>query len=233
MYYRTAVVLSVILVVLAVGMFGFPAIVWAAFLPTLKQGIPNPIPGYERALLEAAAICVIWKWMLALLALPIVVLLFTIAAFTTDSWVRRVTSPPSPSRPPVLWNPKAAACWSLLFSPAFGAFLHAQNAAAMGRVDEARTNRVWFYVSIAYFGVTLLTIAIPAVPDGIFSWIASGLLFGWFFSLGRKQITYVRETWRDRYPRKSWRKPLAIAFCFLIGAFAVLMVVEKLVFSPR
>ena len=28
---------------------------------------------------------------------------------------------------PALWNPNAAASWSLLFSPAFGAFLHMKN----------------------------------------------------------------------------------------------------------
>ena len=28
---------------------------------------------------------------------------------------------------PALWNPNAAANWSLLFSPAFGAWLHMKN----------------------------------------------------------------------------------------------------------
>jgi len=231
--YRTAVILSVVIVLLTGGMFGLQAAVWAAFLPSLKQGIPDPIPGYEKLLLDVAVFCSTWKWMLALLAPPIVVLVFTIAAFTTDSWVRKVTAPPPPSRPPTLWNPKAAVCWSLLFSPAFGAFLHARNAAAMGRVDEARTNRAWFYVSIAYLGLSLVAIPIPAIPDGLLRLAALGLLFGWFFSLGRKQITYVRETWRDRYQRKPWTKPLLIAFCCLIGTFVALTVAEKLVIGPR
>ena len=233
MQYRTAVIWSVVIVVLTGGMFGLPAAVWAVFLPSLKQGIQDPMPGYERLLFDIAVFCGPLKWMLAILAPPIVLVLFTIAALTTDSWVRRAAAPPPPSRPPTLWNPKAAACWSLLFSPAFGAFLHARNAVAMGRVDDARANRAWFYVSITYLGLSLVTIVIPAIPDGLFRLAGLGLLFGWFFSLGRKQITYVRETWRDRYQRKPWTKPLLIAFCCLIGTFVALTVAEKLVRGSR
>src|ERR1700684_1195736 len=65
------------------------------------------------------------------------------------------------SDPPALWNPSAAAWWSGLFSPAFGAFVHARNADAMGRVSEAKANRVFFYLWIVYFGVTLTPIPIP------------------------------------------------------------------------
>jgi type II secretory pathway component PulF len=65
--------------VLVGGMFGLPAIVLAVFLPSLKQGLPNPIPVYEQVLLEISAFCLRWRF---LLALPIVSVLFTIAAFT-------------------------------------------------------------------------------------------------------------------------------------------------------
>ena len=79
MRYRTAATWSALLVAVTAGMFGLPAAVWAAFLPSLKQGLPNPITGYERILLEAAVFCSRLKWMLALLAFPIVVVLFTVA----------------------------------------------------------------------------------------------------------------------------------------------------------
>ena len=145
-------------------------------------------------------------------------------------------TPPPASQPPALWNPNVAACWSLLFTPAFGAFLHARNAEALGRVDEAKANRVWFYVSIAYLGFALVTIFIPAIPEGLFRLAAIGLLLGWYFSLGKKQIIYVKETWRDGYERKPWKKPLLIAFGWLIGAFVVLFVLaalEESVFGSR
>jgi hypothetical protein len=77
--YRTAAIWSFVLVG---GMFAVPAIIWAVFLPSLKHGLPGPIPGYERMLLDFAVFCGSWKW---LLAIPIPVVLFTIAAFTSAS----------------------------------------------------------------------------------------------------------------------------------------------------
>jgi hypothetical protein len=32
----------------------------------VKQGLPDPIPVYERVLLEIAVFCVSWKWLLVL-----------------------------------------------------------------------------------------------------------------------------------------------------------------------
>jgi hypothetical protein len=61
-----------LLVAVPAGMFALPAAAWAVFLPSLKQGLPDPIPGYERVLLEVAVFCGSVRWMLALLALPIV-----------------------------------------------------------------------------------------------------------------------------------------------------------------
>ena len=228
MRYRTAAILSAALVVVTAGMFGLPAAVWAVFLPSLKQSLPDPIPGYERILLEVAFLCSRFKWMVALLALPIVVVLFTVAEFTSQTRVGKVrTAMPAPtSQPPALWNPNAAAGWSLLFSPAFGAFLHARNADAMGRAGEAKANRVWFYVIIAYFGFSL--VPIPAIPEVLFRLAPIGLLLGWYFGLGKEQMRYVKETWRDTYERKSWKKPLVIAFCCFIGTFIVLTVADKL-----
>jgi len=65
-------------------MFAVPAIIWAVFLPSLKNGLHDPIPAYERILLYIAVFCGSWKW---LLAIPIPVVLFTIAAFTSASRV--------------------------------------------------------------------------------------------------------------------------------------------------
>jgi type II secretory pathway component PulF len=73
---------------LIVGMFGLPAAILAIFLPSLKQGLPNPIPGYERVLLEIASFCSRWKWLVALPATGLG-LVFTIAEFTRTSRGRR------------------------------------------------------------------------------------------------------------------------------------------------
>jgi hypothetical protein len=148
-------------------------------------------------------------------------------ACNVDGQVLVPMSPPpiltGPSgQSPALWNPNAAACWSLLFSPAFGAYLHSRNAEALGRADEAKANRVWFYVSIAYLLAVFVTSSISVIPDGVFRAAGLGLLLGWYFSLGKKQIRYVKEAWREGYQRKPWTKPLLIGFGCLIGAFILL-----------
>jgi hypothetical protein len=115
--YRTAAVVSAVRVAVTAGMYSLPAAVWAVFLPSLKQGLPDPIPVYEKIRLEVALFCGSWQWMLALLALPIVVVLFTVAEFTSVARVRnlKTATPPPTSRPPSLWNPNAAAGWESPF----------------------------------------------------------------------------------------------------------------------
>ncbi len=81
--YKTAAILTIILLG---GMFAVPAVILAIFLPSLQQGLPNPVPGYEQILLEIASFCMHWRF---LLALPIPMVLFTIAAFARSSHVGR------------------------------------------------------------------------------------------------------------------------------------------------
>jgi hypothetical protein len=73
--YRTAAISCFVLIA---GMFGYPALIWAIFLPSLKQGLPNPLPAYEKMLLDIAVFCSEWRF---ILVLPIVGLglLFAIA----------------------------------------------------------------------------------------------------------------------------------------------------------
>lgn len=75
MRYRTAAISCFVLIG---GMFGYPALIWAIFLPSLKHGLPNPLPAYEKMLLDIAVFCSEWRF---ILVLPIVGLglLFTIA----------------------------------------------------------------------------------------------------------------------------------------------------------
>jgi hypothetical protein len=133
----------------------------------------------------------------------------------TQSQTLQMTTPAS--QQPALWNPYAAARWSLIFSGAFGAFLHARNADAMGRVDEAKANRVWFYIWIAYLGFIMVPDSIRVIPPGLLPLVSLGLLTVWYFSLGQKQARYVKETLRDGYERKPWKAPLLIAFCAFCG----------------
>jgi len=85
--YRTAAMLSVVLIG---GMFAVPAAIMAVFLPSLNQSIPDPLPGYEQVLLAVAAFFFTWR---LLLALPIALVLFTVAAFTSTSIGASTTQP--------------------------------------------------------------------------------------------------------------------------------------------
>ena len=137
---------------------------------------------------------------------------------------------PAETSHPRIWNPNAAACWCLLLSPAFGAFLHAKNADALGRYEEAKANRVWVYTYLAYLGITILSIFIPIIPDFIFNIVGLALLLSWYFTLGKKQIKFVKEELNNEYEHKPWAKPLLIGFgclvAFLILVFIVALLAE-------
>jgi hypothetical protein len=126
------------------------------------------------------------------------------------------TNPPSDTRP-ALWNPNAAACWSLLFTPAFGAYLHARNADTLGRTQEAKANRICFYASLGFLAFVLFSIFIPQIPESVCRAAGIGLLIGWYVSTGKVQAQYVTETWQKSYTRKPWTKPLLLAVNCLIG----------------
>jgi len=75
MRYRTA---AIFVAVLIGGMFCLPAAVFAVF-PAVKHGPRIPV------LLDVVVFCLQFRWFLAFLALPIIAVLFTLAALTGDS----------------------------------------------------------------------------------------------------------------------------------------------------
>lgn len=86
MRYRTAAILSTVLIA---GIFGLPEAIRAVFLPSLEQGTPAPVPGYEQVLLGIAVFCFRFRWVLALPIAAVVVVLFTIAALTSAIGTRK------------------------------------------------------------------------------------------------------------------------------------------------
>jgi len=136
--------------------------------------------------------------------------------------------PPEQTPAPHLWNPNAAATWSLLFSPAFGAFLHARNAETLGRPQETKANMQWFYGYLIFMGVTLLCVTGLGLSAGLFRISGIVILLTWYFSLGKKQIDFVKATYGDAYQRKPWGQPLLIGFGALV-AFIIIAVVIGIV----
>ena len=81
MRYKTVVVSSIVLVGF---MYVLPAVVLRIFLPSLEQGIPNPVPVYEQLLLAITEFCVRWR-VIALLLMPLVLAVCFIAGGFANS----------------------------------------------------------------------------------------------------------------------------------------------------
>lgn len=131
---------------------------------------------------------------------------------------------------PLIWNPNAAANWSLIFSPAFGAILHAINWKALGQPDKAKVNRAWARGVIVF--LLLLSIIPPniKIAEGIGRMSAVVLLLTWYFSQGRAQAKYVKETYGKEYHKRRWANPLLIGLACLVG-YVIFSIIVALIYS--
>lgn len=83
---------------------------------------------------------------------------------------------------PALWNPNAAASWSLLLSPAFGAILHLKNWQRLGEPGKAATSRIWAIVTVALLAVVIVaSVLLPEAKalDAVSRVVGLALLLGW------------------------------------------------------
>jgi hypothetical protein len=129
---------------------------------------------------------------------------------------------------PAIWNPNSAANWSLLFSPAFGAYLHMKNWEALGEPVKASVAKRWVWVTlIALLGTTLAALLLPNPKslDGVSRIVGLVLLLSWYFSSGRSQAEYVKSRYGTDYPRKGWGKPLLLGCLALIGFLVFIFLV--------
>jgi hypothetical protein len=128
---------------------------------------------------------------------------------------------------PALWNPNAAASWSLLFSPVFGAYLQMRNWQALGDAQKAQASWYWCLGSLAFIVVVVIASILLADTNplqkltdrsGIF------LLLAWYWASGKQQATYVKERFGKDYPRKGWAAPLGIAFGAVLAFFVAAVI---------
>jgi len=121
-----------------------------------------------------------------------------------------------------LWNPDAAARWGLLLSPAFGAWLHAMNWREIGEPRLARANMIWVWATFALLALNLATLFVhlPRSAEALARFSGILLWAAWFWSLGRKQVRYVKD-FAGFYIKKRWPGPLLVAILALGLYFAV------------
>ena len=134
-----------------------------------------------------------------------------------------------PKSAPALWNPNAAASWSILFTPAFGAYLHAQNARALGRKDEAKSNEAWFYGTLIFLAASLIIPFVPGLNQLPTRFAGLAVLLVWYFSVAKSQVQYVKDTYGDTYPRSPWGMPLVVGSACLVGLFMVAFILGFIV----
>jgi hypothetical protein len=126
----------------------------------------------------------------------------------------------SQAEAPPLWNPGAAFAWSLLLSPAMGAFLQMRNWQALGEPQKAAASRAWFIgVIVAVVVVSTASVFVPAL-DAATRFFGLPLTAAWYFGNGRAQVEYVKERFGTTYPRKRWGAPILIT----IGITAVYLI---------
>ena len=130
-----------------------------------------------------------------------------------------VSDAPHVGTAPPMWNPNAAANWSLLLSPAFGAYLHMLNWRALGESGKAAAARVWFAIGL------VLPVVYAVTGLGI---VALLYLLLWYFVSARGQAKYVKSRFGDSYPRRSWGKPLMIGLVLAVGYGVVATLIADL-----
>jgi hypothetical protein len=146
-----------------------------------------------------------------------------------------VESIPAYRDSPAIWNPGAAAKWSLLFSPVFGAIIQMKNWQALGEPDKAREAKHWAWGSIGFFVVMMLLGVL--LPDSKALDVGSrgaglGLLVVWYLMSAKSQVSYVTARFGNVYPRRNWGLPILYAVlcfaAFVAIVFAIAVVVGLL-----
>ena len=125
------------------------------------------------------------------------------------------------SEAPALWNPNAAACWSLLFSPIFGAALHMFNARAMGDAELEKLNKGFMWGTLAVLVIAILL----AIFSGIkANFVGIAALGAWYGAVGRKQVALVKERYDSNYPRRSWGKPILFGVLGIVALYVCIFI---------
>lgn len=134
----------------------------------------------------------------------------------------------SPPPPLSLWNPSVAAIWSLLLTPAFGAYIQALNWQTLGREDKVRTSMVWVYLSLAIVALMPLFYFLygkdPQV-EALNKALNVGYLLVWYFLHAQEQIKFIVVEFEGEYKKKPW----GTALCYGLGTLFIFILFATLV----
>ncbi|MES3000201.1 MAG: zinc ribbon domain-containing protein [Pseudomonadota bacterium] len=145
-------------------------------------------------------------------------------------------TPEPPARrtggPGAIWNPNAAANWSLVFTPAFGSYLQMRNWDALQEPAKARAARGWFVASLCVlFGNLFIGMLLgdAAKADSVTRLMLFVFLLAWYFASGRAQGKYVKAKFGKNYARRPWGRALLFAVVGVVAYFVIAIAVGILV----
>ena len=124
---------------------------------------------------------------------------------------------------PFLWNPKAAILLSLVFTPIFGAAVHALNWRVLKEPRFARIALSWSLAGAAILLIGPLASLMSADAGNTRTADACAValllvhLISWLLLEAPRQQRYVRERLPRNYGRRSWKRPLAVTLAASFG----------------
>lgn len=127
---------------------------------------------------------------------------------------------------PELWNPKAAAIWAFFLNPALGAWLHAHNWRELGFEDKAKKNMTFVWAVVAFYVVMACVGLVAGFRLPMYTSFV--LWIGWFFTLVREQVKFVRDEVGEHYDRLGWLKPVGLTIVAFIGYFLLVFMLVML-----
>ena len=123
-----------------------------------------------------------------------------------------------------IWNPNVAACLSIIFTPIFGAWIHAKNWEVLKKEQERRWSMLFVYCLIA---VTIFVVYYQYfIGDVKSSPLSIGTLLTWYFILGKLQVSHIKDN-NIVYEKKSWIKP----FLCGVGGYIILFGISISLFA--
>jgi cytochrome bd-type quinol oxidase subunit 2 len=116
--------------------------------------------------------------------------------------------------PHALWNPVGLACWSIVFTPAFGAWLLMRNWEALDQPAQARACRKWFVFGVGLLVVRMLSHAFNTrlnTESTLLPWVSWLFLAAWWIAAVAPQARVVKSRYGADYPRQGWDHALLLA----------------------
>lgn len=118
-----------------------------------------------------------------------------------------------------LWSPAGIVLWSVLFTPAFGAWLQMYNFRRLG--DDARAGVAWRWcmAGLAVLGWNALASAVGqrlGLDTPLFDWVNGGLFVAWVWATLAAHVRAVGSG----YARRSWDSVVVLGMLAAVSYLA-------------